>query len=411
MAQLDASIYNALGRGVKSPEEYQAERQGVESNALSLRAMQSKMAQEQAAAQRQGQLQNLLAGGADANALMRGGFMDEAAKRQTMDTGAAQEDRAAKKFQIEQARSQVERAAQLLGSARDQASYNQARMAAQAEGLDMNGVPDQFDPAWVAQTRRQYLTIQQQLEQHWKQMGYDLDVRQQSEVERNNATQNAISRGNLAVSQGNLGLSRQRLELERQQPKGQYDAERGVIVDPRTGEARPVLMGGKPLPVSSKQVVATEDERKAAGWYNQAENAWKNMQAAMGGIDPKTGRFKNEDVARPGMADAIAAVPSFGLGEVVGNTMRGPERQKFMQAASSLSEAVLRAATGAGVNKDEAVQKVRELTPVFGEDPATTKQKMDSIPMYLNSLKQRAGRAMPQGGGAQPGGAKFLGFE
>ena len=153
----------------------------------------------------------------------------------------------------------------------------------------------------------------------------------------------------------------------------------------------------------AKAVAATEDERKAVGWFNQADNAWKNMQAAMGGVDPKTGGFKNADVARPGIADAIAAVPSFGIGEVVGNTLRSPERQKFNQGASSLSEAILRAATGAGVNRDEALQKVRELTPVFGEDSSTTKQKMDSIPMYLNSLKQRAGRAMSQPGGNSGG--------
>lgn len=144
---------------------------------------------------------------------------------------------------------------------------------------------------------------------------------------------------------------------------------------------------------------ATEDERKAAGWFAQADNAWSNMQKAMGGVDPKTGKFKREDVARPGFPDVVAAIPSFGIGEAIGNTIRSPERQQFNQASSSLSEALLRAATGAGVNRDEAVQKIRELTPVFGEDSATTKQKMDSIPMYLNSLKQRAGRAMPQSGG------------
>lgn len=153
-----------------------------------------------------------------------------------------------------------------------------------------------------------------------------------------------------------------------------------------------------------KAVAATEDERKAAGWLSQADNAWKNMQAAMGGVDPKTGEFKDASVARPGVADAIASIPSFGLGEVVGNSLRSPERQKFNQAASSLSEAILRAATGAGVNKDEALQKIRELTPVFGEDPATTKQKMDSIPMYLSALKQRAGRAIPQVSSSGNGG-------
>ena len=141
---------------------------------------------------------------------------------------------------------------------------------------------------------------------------------------------------------------------------------------------------------------ATEDERKAAGWLAQASTAWSNMQKAMGGIDPKTGKFKNPDVAMPGLPDAIAAIPSFGLGEVVGNTMRSPARQQFNQASSSMGEAILRAATGAGVNQYEAEQKVRELTPVFGEDPTTTEQKMRAIPVYLDSLKARAGRAAPK---------------
>lgn len=141
---------------------------------------------------------------------------------------------------------------------------------------------------------------------------------------------------------------------------------------------------------------ATEDERKAAGWLAQASTAWANMQKAMGGVDPKTGKFKNPDVAMPGIPDAIAAIPSFGLGEVVGNTMRSPARQQFNQASSSMGEAILRAATGAGVNQYEAEQKVRELTPVFGEDPSTTEQKMRAIPIYLESLKARAGRAAPK---------------
>lgn len=141
---------------------------------------------------------------------------------------------------------------------------------------------------------------------------------------------------------------------------------------------------------------ATEDERKAAGWLAQASTAWSNMQKAMGGVDPKTGKFKNPDVAMPGLPDAIAAIPSFGLGEVVGNTMRSPARQQFNQASSSMGEAILRAATGSGVNQYEAEQKVRELTPVFGEDPSTTEQKMRAIPVYLESLKARAGRAAPK---------------
>lgn len=62
---------------------------------------------------------------------------------------------------------------------------------------------------------------------------------------------NKIAQGNLAVAQGNLAVSRDRLNFDKAAPKGVLDPERGLLVDPRTGEARPVTMGGKP--VGSKQ--------------------------------------------------------------------------------------------------------------------------------------------------------------
>jgi len=89
-------------------------------------------------------------------------------------------------------------------------------------------------------------------------------------------------------------------------------------------------------------------------------------------------------------------------GTTMKNVVRGKTRQKFAQAASSLSEALLRAATGAGVNEHEARQKVEELTPVYGDLPEVREQKRAAIPMYLKSLEARAGRAFQ--GGAAPGG-------
>jgi len=58
---------------------------------------------------------------------------------------------------------------------------------------------------------------------------------------------------------------------------------------------------------------------------------------------------------------------------------------------------LLRAATGAGVNKDEAKQKIDELTPKYLDKPEVKKQKLDAIPVYIESLKTRAGRAAPEG--------------
>lgn len=130
----------------------------------------------------------------------------------------------------------------------------------------------------------------------------------------------------------------------------------------------------------------TEDQGKATGWLVQAQNAHKNMMAV--GLD-KNGNPTS--AAKPGINDGLAQIPSFGLTTAMANTFRGADRQKFMQASSSLSESLLRAATGAGVNKDEAAQKVQELTPQFGEADEVTKQKFAAIPLYIESLKVRAG--------------------
>lgn len=133
----------------------------------------------------------------------------------------------------------------------------------------------------------------------------------------------------------------------------------------------------------------TEDERKAAGWLAQAEYAWNNMSNII---------KKNPRAIEQGLMERI--VP-----EGVANVVRSEDRQMFLQGARSLSEAALRAATGAGVNYEEARQKIEEITPVYGDKPAVIKQKLDSVKVYLDSLKSRAGRALPkqdQSGQSQP---------
>lgn len=42
-------------------------------------------------------------------------------------------------------------------------------------------------------------------------------------------------------------LARERLAFDKAQPKGVLDPERGLLVDPRSGEARPVTMNGQPV--------------------------------------------------------------------------------------------------------------------------------------------------------------------
>ena len=151
------------------------------------------------------------------------------------------------------------------------------------------------------------------------------------------------------------------------------------------------------LPLPSKKTeggggTATEDERKAAGWLAQATNAYNNM---LGAMYTKEGKRTGAEI--PGKLESAFGTLPF-VGESVASGIRGlsGDRQQFTQAASSLSEALLRAATGAGVNKDEAKQKLEELTPLFTDSADTRKQKLEAIPVYLDSLKARAGRAAPK---------------
>lgn len=220
-----------------------------------------------------------------------------------------------------------------------------------------------------------------------------------------------------AAHYASAGKTNLETRLLRDAPKGRYEPNLGMLIDERTGIARPVVgpdgqpLGGKN---GSGNVKLTEDQGKATGWLIQANNAWKNMQdAALGEPDAK-GVRPIKSAARPGINDGLEKV--WGMAPIA-NSMRTADRQKFMQSSSSLSEALLRAATGAGVNKEEAAQKVKELTPLFGEDEETTRQKFEAIPLYIEALKVRAGPGAKAAAGvvntapANAGGFKYLGKE
>lgn len=142
------------------------------------------------------------------------------------------------------------------------------------------------------------------------------------------------------------------------------------------GSLEPIPGGPKPAGAA-----ASEDERKAAAWLAQSRNAYQNMVGVLN---------EDSDADEPGFLETY--LPS----EELANRSRSGTRQRYVQAASSLGEALLRAATGAGVNRDEAIQKTKELTPQRGDSPEVKRQKMAAIPVYLDALEKRAGRAVPQ---------------
>ena len=172
-----------------------------------------------------------------------------------------------------------------------------------------------------------------------------------------------------------------------QDENGGFVALPTKVIPGQTVKATPVLAPGQGFRQLQGKSNMTEDQGKASGWLAQANNAYQNALAAVN---------RNPGALTPGVGDAVSNIPLMGA---AGRTLQSPERQQFNQSMSSLSEAMLRAATGAGINKFEADQKIAELTPQFGDSEAVIKQKMAAIPVYLKSLELRAGPGAKKVGG------------
>lgn len=156
------------------------------------------------------------------------------------------------------------------------------------------------------------------------------------------------------------------------------------------------IPGGPADPANKSAGTATEDERKAAGWLGQATRALSNMEQALYKKDDK-GAFVLDERGRriPTGADTPGFIETYSWSPELGNRSMSPDRQRYSNAASSLSEALLRAATGAGVNESEAKQKIAELTPQRGDSEEVKKQKLAGAAGYIEDLRARAGRALP----------------
>lgn len=171
-------------------------------------------------------LAQLLAGG-KSGADVSAGLASQGYGKQALDYAkqmqAAAKDKAeAEKEQLSNTMTKLSLGAQLLGGVTDQASYDAARATAQAHGLDVSRMQPNYDPAFVAQKLKEGLTVKEQLEQYWKQKGYDTpdaNARLSAQTAANGQQiqirgQNMVE-GRAAQSHG---LSRERLEFEKTKP-------------------------------------------------------------------------------------------------------------------------------------------------------------------------------------------------
>lgn len=182
---------------------------------------------------------------------------------------------------------------------------------------------------------------------------------------------NKVALGNLGVSQGNLALSRDRLAFDRAQPKGQYDSERGGMVDPRSGIFTPVL-GQDGMPIGPKSKDLTDSQSKALLFGRRMEASDKIMtELSEKGVD--------------------ASVPfsraGYGVGWAV-NAVSGAQQQKLDQAKRDFLNAVLRRESGAVITQSEFENGDKQYFPQIGDSAEVKVQKAANRKLAMESIME-----------------------
>jgi len=124
-------------------------------------------------------------------------------------SGAMAFDQSRVKAQQDTLDSQLKRAqatTALLSSSTDPATYAANRGRAQALGLDLTGVPDQFDPQWVQSATMQALSAEERLKAQLAREKFQAD---QAARERDDARADRVANNGIATSNARLGLARE----------------------------------------------------------------------------------------------------------------------------------------------------------------------------------------------------------
>lgn len=191
----------------------------------------------------------------------------------------------------------------------------------------------------------------------------------------------------------------------------QYDAERGVQINPRTGAVR-TLAGVQPKPTAPAGGAPdlTQDQGKSVSFYQRGRPAFDLIEGFARQFGGATDQM-TEEQARGSVAGPDKGRRMLGGLWGVGNALKGPDLQRYDQAVNDFAMAVLRKDSGATITSDE-MQFVRDTyIPQATDDPQTARQKLDAAARAIESFRATAGPgasmldAPPAAGG--PAGRRY----
>lgn len=181
---------------------------------------------------------------------------------------------------------------------------------------------------------------------------------------------------NRSVQYAGQQIQRDRLAFDKAQPKGVLDPERGLLVDPRTGEARPVTLGGKAVGMKEKPMTETQGKANLFG---------TRMKEAHRIISDLEGKYW------PGAVNAKMAageVPIVGgVAGYIGNMALSEEGQQAEQAQRDFINAVLRRESGAVISQPEFSNGQKQYFPQPGDSKETIAQKKRNRELAIRGLE------------------------
>ncbi len=371
----------------KSYNEYSAEldaadarKQAARMNELELTVGQQKLDDYRASKQRG---QNLLttlanikpgASAAERSAeLERGGYLKEAQDLAESDAKVLKDQRAAEKDHLTNVKDRWAVLNNAISGSVDQASYSQNRAALASMGIDVSGIPEQFDPTFIANAKQQALTEMQRADQLWKQKGFDLDAQKAAESVRHNK----VTESNTIRDQN---LRNERAREANANGAGANGGKAPAGYRWTTAGELEAIPGG---PAGNK-ATSSEGERKAATLLQRLEFSEKQLEAAV----------KN---------DPTAAKPSLianglrGAGmEAAANTLTGTERQKVDAAQLDILDAALTLGTGAAYTREQLEGYRKSYFPQVGDRPENIADKQARLKNVIDAAKTQAGRSAPK---------------
>lgn len=195
---------------------------------------------------------------------------------------------------------------------------------------------------------------------------------------------NRIAAGQLGVAQGSLSLSRERFNFEQNNPPGQYDPERGVVVNTRTAQARPAMMGDSPLGPREK---LTDTQKKELASIESQQNI---VRAALKAVEETPTAF--------GMVRGLATMSGPVSESVAGRFDSQKESETRAYVFNVVSKAINERAGAAQTTQELA--RLRSFLPAETDNATQVKNKLNAFNDYLEN--SRAGYDRPQTSGPRP---------